>query len=65
MKGLVYSAIVFSFLALTLWAQKPVAMIYVSRSEAAKAKQMTQLSRDQDREKTAFADHAATALPRG
>ena len=64
MKGLVCSAIVF-FLALTRWAQEPVAVIYVSRSEAAKAKQMTQeLKGAQDRERTA-SPIAATALARG
>ena len=62
MKGLVRSAIVFSLLALTGLAQIPnwVAAIYLSVSEAAKAKQISQelkSARDrQFRAATAFAD---------
>jgi hypothetical protein len=53
MKGLVWSAIVFSLMTLTGLAQMPdpVAVIYLSASEATKAKQITQeLKSAQDRQ---------------
>lgn len=63
-KGLVCSAIVFCFLALTRWAREPVALNFVSPSEAVKPNEITEeLKGAQDREKTA-SPIAATARAR-
>lgn len=54
MKGLVWSAIVFSLLAVTGLAQDTMSVIYLSAGEIAKAKQITQeLKSAQDRQNRA------------